>query len=124
MTLYDTVVIGAGPGGMTAAMYAARSELKVLLLERGAPGGQMTNTAEIENYPGYETIMGPDLSMKMHEPLEGLGVENAYGIVQNVTVNADGIKQSIFGQFVCFKNLVYFIKFFLDETRQCSYAFG
>ena len=95
MTLYDTVVIGAGPGGMTAAMYAARSELKVLLLERGAPGGQMNNTAEIENYPGYETIMGPDLSMKMHEPLEGLGVENAYGIVQNVTVNADGIKQVI-----------------------------
>ncbi|MFZ2543187.1 MAG: FAD-dependent oxidoreductase, partial [Lactococcus raffinolactis] len=44
MTLYDTVVIGAGPGGMTAAMYAARSELKVLLLERGAPGGQMNNT--------------------------------------------------------------------------------
>ncbi|GHU38307.1 hypothetical protein FACS1894192_09630 [Bacilli bacterium] len=63
MTLYDTVVIGAGPGGMTAAMYAARSELKVLLLERGAPGGQMNNTAEIENYPGYETIMGPELSM-------------------------------------------------------------
>lgn len=95
MTLYDTIVIGAGPGGMTAAMYAARSELKVLLLERGAPGGQMNNTAEIENYPGYETIMGPELSMKMHEPLEGLGVENAYGIVQNVTVDASGIKQVI-----------------------------
>ena len=95
MTLYDTIVIGAGPGGMTAAMYAARSELKVLLLERGAPGGQMNNTAEIENYPGYETIMGPELSMKMHEPLEGLGVENAYGIVQNVTVDAAGIKQVI-----------------------------
>lgn len=95
MTLYDTIVIGAGPGGMTAAMYAARSELKVLLLERGAPGGQMNNTAEIENYPGYETIMGPELSMKMHEPLEGLGVENAYGIVQNVKVDAAGIKQVI-----------------------------
>ena len=95
MTLYDTIVIGAGPGGMTAAMYAARSELKVLLLERGAPGGQMNNTAEIENYPGYETIMGPELSMKMHEPLEGLGVENAYSIVQNVKVDAAGIKQVI-----------------------------
>ncbi|GFH40181.1 thioredoxin-disulfide reductase [Lactococcus insecticola] len=93
MTLYDTVVIGAGPGGMTAAMYAARSELKVLLLERGAPGGQMNNTAEIENYPGYGTIMGPELSMKMHEPLEGLGVENAYGIVQSVSVNPDGTKK-------------------------------
>lgn len=93
MTLYDTIIIGAGPGGMTAAMYAARSELKVLLIERGAPGGQMNNTAEIENYPGFESIMGPDLSMKMYEPLEQLGVENAYGIVQHVTVNADGTKQ-------------------------------
>ncbi|GFH43184.1 thioredoxin reductase [Lactococcus hodotermopsidis] len=93
MTLYDTIVIGAGPGGMTAAMYAARSELKVLLLEQGAPGGQMNNTAEIENYPGYGTIMGPELSMKMHEPLEALGVENAYGIVKNVRVNSDGTKK-------------------------------
>lgn len=93
MSLYDTIVIGAGPGGMTATMYAARSELKVLLLERGAPGGQMNNTAEIENYPGFTSIMGPDLSMKMYEPLDGLGVENAYGIVQTVTVNADGTKK-------------------------------
>lgn len=82
--MYDTIILGAGPAGMTAALYAARSDLKVLLLEQGAPGGQMNNTAEIENYPGYETIMGPDLSMKMYEPLEGLGVENAYGIVQRV----------------------------------------
>ena len=93
MTLYDTIIIGAGPGGMTAAMYAARSELKVLLLEQGAPGGQMNNTAEIENYPGFDSIMGPDLSLKMYEPLENLGVENAYGIVQSVTVAADGTKQ-------------------------------
>ena len=71
---YDVVIIGSGPAGMTAAMYTARSEMKTLLLERGVPGGQMNNTAEIENYPGYETIMGPELSMKMAEPLEGLGV--------------------------------------------------
>ena len=72
---YDVVIIGSGPAGMTATMYTARSEMKTLLLERGVPGGQMNNTAEIENYPGYETIMGPELSMKMAEPLEGLGVE-------------------------------------------------
>ncbi|OFI49426.1 thioredoxin-disulfide reductase [Floricoccus tropicus] len=87
--MYDTIILGAGPAGMTAALYAARSDLKVLLLEQGAPGGQMNNTAEIENYPGYETIMGPDLSMKMYEPLEGLGVENAYGIVQRVEDHGD-----------------------------------
>jgi thioredoxin reductase (NADPH) len=78
---YDVIIIGSGPAGMTAAMYTARSEMKTLLLERGVPGGQMNNTAEIENYPGYGTIMGPELSMKMAEPLEALGVENAYGFV-------------------------------------------
>ncbi|MDR2977203.1 MAG: thioredoxin-disulfide reductase [Streptococcaceae bacterium] len=82
--MYDMIIIGAGPGGMTAALYAARSNMKVLLLEQGAPGGQMNNTAEIENYPGYSQIMGPELSMKMYEPLENLGVENTYGIVQSV----------------------------------------
>jgi thioredoxin reductase (NADPH) len=82
--MYDLIIIGAGPGGMTAALYAARSNLKVLLLEQGAPGGQMNNTAEVENYPGYASILGPELAMKMYEPLEPLGVENAYGIVQKV----------------------------------------
>lgn len=86
---YDVVIIGSGPAGMTAAMYTARSEMKTLLLERGVPGGQMNNTAEIENYPGYETIMGPELSMKMSEPLEGLGVENAYGFVTAIEDHGD-----------------------------------
>ena len=61
--MYDVIVIGAGPAGMTAALYASRSNLKVLLIERGAPGGQMNNTAEVENYPGFESIMGPELAM-------------------------------------------------------------
>ncbi|MFZ2577829.1 MAG: thioredoxin-disulfide reductase [Lactococcus hircilactis] len=78
---YDVIIIGSGPAGMAAALYTARSEMKTLLLERGVPGGQMNNTAEVENYPGYGTIMGPELSMKMYEPLEALGVENAYGFV-------------------------------------------
>ncbi|MCL2113861.1 thioredoxin-disulfide reductase [Lactococcus protaetiae] len=82
--MYDVIIVGSGPAGMTAAMYTARSEMKTLLLERGVPGGQMNNTAEIENYPGYGTIMGPELSMKMAEPLEGLGVENAYGFVTSI----------------------------------------
>ncbi len=74
---------------MTAAMYTARSEMKTLLLERGVPGGQMNNTAEVENYPGYGTIMGPELSMKMAEPLEGLGVENGYGYVTSIEDHGD-----------------------------------
>lgn len=82
--MYDTLVIGAGPAGMTAALYAARSNLKVGLVEQGAPGGQMNNTADIENYPGFDLISGPELSMKMFEPLEKLGVEHLYGIVTGI----------------------------------------
>lgn len=82
--MYDTLIIGSGPAGMTAALYAARANLKVGLLERGVPGGQLNNTADIENYPGFELISGPELSMKMYEPLEKFGVENIYGFVQKV----------------------------------------
>lgn len=87
--MYDTLVIGAGPAGMSAALYAARSNLKVALLEQGAPGGQMNNTADIENYPGFELISGPELSMKMFEPLEKLGVEHIYGIIDSVENHGD-----------------------------------
>lgn len=82
--MYDVIVIGAGPAGMTAALYASRSNLSVLMIERGAPGGQMNNTAEIENYPGFESIMGPELSMKMYQNVEKFGTKNEYGIVQDV----------------------------------------
>ena len=64
--MYDTIIIGAGPAGMTAALYAARSNLKVALLERGIPGGQMNNTSDIENYPGYANISGPELAEVEH----------------------------------------------------------
>ena len=50
---YDVIVIGAGPGGLTAALYAARANLKVVILDRGIYGGQMNNTAGIDNYPGF-----------------------------------------------------------------------
>ncbi|MBP1044911.1 thioredoxin-disulfide reductase [Enterococcus sp. BWM-S5] len=82
--MYDVIVIGAGPAGMTAALYASRSNLSVLMIERGVPGGQMNNTAEIENYPGFDSIMGPDLSMKMYESVEKFGTENVYGMVLDI----------------------------------------
>ena len=82
--MYDTIIIGAGPAGMTAALYAARSNLKVALIEGGLPGGQMNNTSDIENYPGYANISGPELAEKMFEPLENLGVEHLYGLVENI----------------------------------------
>lgn len=82
--MYDTIIIGAGPAGMTAALYVARSNLKVALLEAGIPGGQMNNTADVENYPGYALISGPELAEKMFEPLENLGVEHVFGHVQRI----------------------------------------
>lgn len=82
--MYDTIIIGAGPAGITAALYAARSNLKVALIERGIPGGQMNNTSDIENYPGYTNISGPELAEKMFEPLENLEVEHLFGAVEKI----------------------------------------
>ena len=90
--MYDTIIIGAGPAGMTAALYAARSNLKVALLEAGIPGGQMNNTADVENYPGYALISGPELAEKMFEPLENLGVEHIFGHVQRIEDQGDSKK--------------------------------
>ncbi|KAF1295806.1 thioredoxin-disulfide reductase [Enterococcus sp. JM4C] len=87
--MYDVIIIGAGPAGMTAALYASRSNLSVLMIERGAPGGQMNNTAEVENYPGFDSIMGPELAYKMYESVSKFGTENAYGIVQDIQDHGD-----------------------------------
>lgn len=83
---YDVIIIGAGPAGMTAALYTARANLKTLLLERGVPGGQMNNTAEVENYPGYDSILGPDLALKMYDGITRFGVEHGYGNVTGIEV--------------------------------------
>lgn len=83
--IYDLVIIGAGPAGMTAAVYASRANLSTLMLERGIPGGQMANTEEIENYPGFDSILGPELSSKMFEHAKKFGAEYAYGDVSTVT---------------------------------------
>ncbi|MFC4768354.1 thioredoxin-disulfide reductase [Effusibacillus consociatus] len=82
--MYDLIIIGAGPAGLSAAVYAARANLKVLLLEKGLPGGQMQNTTEVENYTGFKMIMGPELSEVMHEHALHLGVEYKNGDVEKV----------------------------------------
>lgn len=92
MRKYDVVVIGAGPGGMTAALYAARANLNVAMLDRGIYGGQMNNTDDIENYPGFTTIKGPELGEKMYQGTVKAGVNFVYGDVQNVTVDDQQMK--------------------------------
>ena len=82
--IYDVVIIGAGPAGMTAAVYTSRGNLSTLMLERGIPGGQMANTEEVENYPGFESILGPELSTKMFEHAKKFGAEYAYGDVTEI----------------------------------------
>ncbi|MFB7637568.1 thioredoxin-disulfide reductase [Peribacillus butanolivorans] len=82
--IYDVVIIGAGPAGMTAAVYTSRANLSTLMLERGVPGGQMANTEEVENYPGFDTILGPELSTKMFDHAKKFGAEYAYGDVKEI----------------------------------------
>ncbi|MGG2056382.1 thioredoxin-disulfide reductase [Lysinibacillus pakistanensis] len=82
--IYDVVIIGAGPAGMTAAVYTSRANLSTLMIERGIPGGQIANTEEVENYPGFDTILGPELSTKMFEHAKKFGAEYAYGDVSEI----------------------------------------
>ncbi len=83
--LYDVIVIGGGPGGYTAALYAARANLSVLVLEKLTPGGQMGTTDVIDNYPGFpEGIGGFDLAMQMKQGAERFGAETKLSEVTQV----------------------------------------
>ncbi|NLN50899.1 MAG: FAD-dependent oxidoreductase [Acholeplasmataceae bacterium] len=73
--MFDLVIIGAGPAGITAGIYAKRANLNVAVIEKGAPGGQMINTSEIENYPGFAKIGGADLALEMFNHGMSLGVQ-------------------------------------------------
>ncbi len=84
MEKYDVIIIGAGPGGMTAAIYTQRSNLKTMMLEKAAPGGKMMTTWEVENYTGLGKISGFELSEKMFNHTQELGVEYRYGDVVNI----------------------------------------
>ncbi len=90
--MYDLIIIGAGPAGMTAAIYAKRANLDLLIVEKSAPGGQMVSTGEVENYPGAGLVTGPQLSMSMYNHAEELGVNFEFGEVTSVKVN-DRVKE-------------------------------
>ena len=77
---YDIVIIGAGPAGLTAALYAGRSMLRAVALERGAPGGELLNTEKVEDYPGFETIDGWELAQKFELHAKKFGAEIATGV--------------------------------------------
>ena len=72
--MYDSIIIGCGPAGMTAAIYLARANKKVLILEKESIGGQIASSPLVENYPGYTNISGAELTGNMYDQLENLGV--------------------------------------------------
>ena len=87
----NVIIIGTGCAGYTAAIYTARANLTPLLLSGTQPGGQLTTTTEVENWPGSpEGIMGPDLMMKMQEQAEKFGARIAYASVESIERLANG----------------------------------
>lgn len=88
-TDYDIVIVGGGPGGLTAGLYGARAELKTVAIERYMPGGQIANTEDIEDYPGFESISGPELAMKMSNHAQKFGLEIITDDVQEVYSKGD-----------------------------------
>ena len=83
--IYDMIIIGGGPAGYSAALYAARAGLDSLLIEKMAPGGQMALTGDIENYPGFEEgVDGFTLGMKMQQNAERFGAQTEYAEVSSV----------------------------------------
>ena len=88
--IYDTVIIGAGPGGMTAASYTARAGLDVLVLEGLIPGGQMGTTFEVENYPGLNNVLsGAELAMDFEGQAKKFGAEIAYERAEKVDFSGE-----------------------------------
>ena len=87
---YDVVIVGAGPAGMTTALYASRANLSVLMLDRGIYGGNLNNTATIENYTGFKSVQGPELAKQMYDGATQFGAEYAYGTVTAIEKVADG----------------------------------
>ncbi len=91
MTDFDVVIIGGGPAGLSAGLYAARAKLRTVLLERGMPGGQASTTDMIENYPGFpDGIPGPDLMMNMDIQARRFGVEPRFTDVLSVAEIPEG----------------------------------
>lgn len=92
--IYDSIIIGAGPAGLAAALYNARDRLKTIILEKFYPGGQIMNADRIENYPGFENISGSDLIEKMKKQAENFGAELKTGAeVKSIVKLADGNTQ-------------------------------
>ena len=108
--IYDVLIVGGGPGGMTAGIYAKRAGLNVAIIEKGMPGGAIVNTPEVSNYTGYTKINGIDLATKMFEHASSLDVPFIFEEVKTMKLSGD-IKKV-----VCYENTY--------EARTVILAFG
>ena len=89
MNKYDVIIVGGGPAGLTASIYAVRANMKTLVLDKLAPGGQIINTNEIANYTGFGTINGAELAIKMFEHSQEVGAEFDYKTVTAIVDEGD-----------------------------------
>ena len=87
--IYDVIILGAGPAGLSAGLYAGRSRLDTLIIEKGQAGGQIINTDEIENYPGQivEGETGVSLVRRMYEQAEQFGAEHVRDTITNAELH-------------------------------------
>jgi thioredoxin reductase (NADPH) len=92
--MYDVIIIGAGPAGLSACLYASRAGSKVLVLDAAAPGGKLNVIAEIENWPGLKKVAGPELAYQMYEHALSFGGEYMYGDVTQI-INHQSYKEVI-----------------------------
>jgi len=90
--MHDIVIVGAGPAGLTAAIYARRAAKRVLIIEKAAFGGQMTYSPKVENYPGIKSASGNEIADQMLEQATALGVEIEVDTVTGIDLNPDGTK--------------------------------
>ncbi|RZD16269.1 MAG: thioredoxin-disulfide reductase [Candidatus Acididesulfobacter guangdongensis] len=87
--MYDLIIIGGGPAGLSAAIYALRARMNIILIEKMAVGGQIALSDNIENYPGFPSLSGYELMTKFEEHAKGLGLTIVYDEIKEITDNVD-----------------------------------
>ena len=94
---FSVIIVGGGPAGLCAAMYAGRAMLHAVLIERGIPGGELLNTEKVEDYPGFTSILGPDLAEKMTEHARAFGADIRQENVEGIHRLPDGTFRVVTG---------------------------
>ncbi len=104
--MYNTVIIGSGVAGMTAAIYLKRARKDICILESGVPGGQITLASSVENYPGFSSITGADLALNIYNQVLSLGVTYKYTKATEVKIEEDNITVVTNDEEIKCKNLI------------------